>query len=182
MNKDVTKWNSLVNETSVMSGESDKDFMVRVHTLYKTMTGLDFKHMSAWSFLKDKHKWKNPESTLARRYRLRVTEEEPGHFGPDALPRPDIMYRISKSQRSSNSTASSDSNLAMFQEMMQQQYELDHKAKMDVIVLESLARDNSYEYQKIAEDMRVLQMDTRNMDPVDVAIVSNQRVVHFMYF
>lgn len=158
-----------------MSGESDKDFVARVHWLYKTVTGNDFKHMSAWGFLKDKHKWKNPESTLARRNRLRVTEEEPEHFGPDALPRPDGMHRISKSQRSSNSTASSGSNPTMFQEMMQQQIELDRKAKMDVIERESLARVTLYESQKISEEMRVLQMDTSKMDPIDAAIVKAQK-------
>ena len=42
MNKEVTKWNSLVNETSVMSGESDKDFMAMVHTLYKTVKIVHF--------------------------------------------------------------------------------------------------------------------------------------------
>ncbi|GKA15361.1 hypothetical protein Tco_0695108 [Tanacetum coccineum] len=88
MNQDVQKFNSLVQETLVMSGENDEDWMTRVEILYKTHTGLDFKHKSAWLFLKDKHKWKNPESKLARRNRLRVTNEEPGHFGEDALPRP----------------------------------------------------------------------------------------------
>ena len=91
MNREITKWNSMVNEISVMSREKDKDFMTRLHMMYQTVTGLDFKHMSAWSFWKDKHKWKNPESTLARRNRLRVTEEEPEHFGPDALPRPEQL-------------------------------------------------------------------------------------------
>ncbi|GJU17382.1 hypothetical protein Tco_1145348 [Tanacetum coccineum] len=80
----------------------------------------------------DKHKWKNPDSTNARRNRLRVTEEDPEHFGPDALPRPDGMYRIQKSQRSSNSTASSGSNPGMFQEMLQQQYELERKMEAQI--------------------------------------------------
>ncbi|GJR99606.1 hypothetical protein Tco_0316115 [Tanacetum coccineum] len=55
---------------------------------------------------------------IARRNRLRVTDEEPEHFGEDALPRPPGAQRIAKSQRSSNSKASSDSNPTMFQEMM----------------------------------------------------------------
>ncbi|GKA11151.1 hypothetical protein Tco_0690584 [Tanacetum coccineum] len=75
-----------------------------------------------------KHKWKNPESTLARRNHLRVTDEELEHFGEDALPRPPGLQRISKSQRSSNSTTSSGSNPLMYQEMMKEQYELDRKA------------------------------------------------------
>nr|GEV56382.1 lysophospholipid acyltransferase LPEAT2-like [Tanacetum cinerariifolium] len=100
MNRDVQKFNSLVQETLVMS--------------------------------EDKHKWKNPESTLARRNRLRVTDEEPEGFGEDALPQPPGAQRIAESQRSSNSTASFGSNSAMFKEMMQQQYELDRKANMEV--------------------------------------------------
>ncbi|GKE26927.1 hypothetical protein Tco_1442311 [Tanacetum coccineum] len=77
--------------------------------------------------------WKNPESTLARRNRLRVIDEEPKHFGEDTLSRPPGAQRIANSQRSSNSTASSGSNPTMFQEMIAQQYELERKAKMDVI-------------------------------------------------
>nr|GEW68323.1 hypothetical protein [Tanacetum cinerariifolium] len=88
----------VVLETSVISGENDEDWMMRVEILYKTHMGSDFKHKSAWRFLKDKHKWKNPESTLARRNRLRLTNEEPEIFGEDALPRPSRAQRIAKSQ------------------------------------------------------------------------------------
>nr|GEU70403.1 hypothetical protein [Tanacetum cinerariifolium] len=87
MNRDVKKFNSLVEEMLVMSGENDEDWLTMVQILFKTHTGSDFKHNSAWLFLKDKHKWKNPESTLARKNRFRVTDEEPEHFGEDTLPR-----------------------------------------------------------------------------------------------
>ncbi|GKC83207.1 hypothetical protein Tco_1138924 [Tanacetum coccineum] len=70
--------------------------------------------------LKDKHKWKNPDSTNARRNRGRVTDDEPELFGDDELSRPPDKQRIAKSQRYTNSTASSDSNPTMFQEMLQQ--------------------------------------------------------------
>lgn len=96
-----------------------------------------------------------PDSTLARRNRIRHSQEEPEHFGPDEVPRPDGMYRVSKSQRSSNSTASSGSNPALFQEMLQMQIELDRKAKMDVLERESLARVNLYESQKVAESFSI---------------------------
>ncbi|GKB23032.1 hypothetical protein Tco_0862433 [Tanacetum coccineum] len=70
------------------------------------------------------------ESTNARRNRFRVTDEEPEHFGDDALPRPPGLQRLAKSQRSgSNSTASSGSNPMMYQEFMKEQYELDRKVK-----------------------------------------------------
>ncbi|GKE23033.1 hypothetical protein Tco_1434545 [Tanacetum coccineum] len=114
INLDVGKFNSLQQETLVMSGENDEDWLTRVQILFRTHTGSEFKHNSAWLFLKDKHKWKNPEWTLARRNRLQVTDEEPEHFGEDALPQPPGAQRTAKSQRSSNSTASSGSNPAMF--------------------------------------------------------------------
>nr|GEY61377.1 hypothetical protein [Tanacetum cinerariifolium] len=56
-----------------------------------------------------------------------MNREEPELFGDDALPRPPGLHMIAKSQRSLNSTASSGSNPTMFQEMIQQQYELDRK-------------------------------------------------------
>ncbi|GKE40647.1 hypothetical protein Tco_1464052 [Tanacetum coccineum] len=124
----------------VMSGEKDDDWMTRVEILYKTITGTKFKHKSAWLFLKDKHKWKNPDSTNARRNRGRVTDEEPELFGNNELPRPPEKERIAKSQRSTNSSASSGSNPTMFQDMLQQQYELDRAAKMERIDHETNAR------------------------------------------
>ncbi|GKB75256.1 hypothetical protein Tco_0942151 [Tanacetum coccineum] len=108
MNANVQKFNQLVGEMLVHSGENNEDWMTRVEILFKTHTGVDFKHKSAWLLLKDKHKWKNPESTLAM-------DEEPKHLGEDALPRPPRLQRISKSQRSSNSTANSGSNPLMYQ-------------------------------------------------------------------
>ncbi|GKD50143.1 hypothetical protein Tco_1279119 [Tanacetum coccineum] len=120
--------------------------------------------------------WQNPKSTLARRNRLWVTGEEPEHFGEDALPRPPGLQRISKSQRTgSNSTASSGSNPIMYQEMMKEQYELERKAKMKVLERETNERMRLYHSQRIAQDMKVLQIDTRGMDPVDVAIINAQK-------
>ncbi|GKA13870.1 hypothetical protein Tco_0693516 [Tanacetum coccineum] len=80
MNASVQKFNQLVSETLAHSGENDQDWIMRVEILYKTHTGCDFKHKSAWVFLKGKHKWNNPESTNARRNRFRVTDEEPEHL------------------------------------------------------------------------------------------------------
>ncbi|GKF87874.1 hypothetical protein Tco_0258751 [Tanacetum coccineum] len=88
MNREVGKFNSLVNETKAMSGENDENLMTRIEILYRAYTKSDFKHKSAWNFLKDKHKWNNPESTNTRRNSNRVTNEEPELFGDDALPRP----------------------------------------------------------------------------------------------
>nr|GEZ17819.1 hypothetical protein [Tanacetum cinerariifolium] len=133
--------------------------------------GSDFKHKSGCLFLKNKHKWKNPESTNARRYHFRVIDEDPEHFGDDVLPRPPGLQRLAKSQRTgSNSTASSGSNPVTYQEFMEKQYELDGKAKMQVIEQESEGRRRLIQSQRIMEDMKVLQIDTRGMDPADAAI------------
>ncbi|GJS52906.1 hypothetical protein Tco_0626268 [Tanacetum coccineum] len=116
MNASVLKFNQLVQEIAVHSGENDDDHMSRVHTLYDATVG-------------GKHKWINPDSTLQRRNRLLGTDEEPEHFGDDELPRPPGLQRHAKSQRTgSNSTASSGSNPAAYQEFMAEQYELDRKA------------------------------------------------------
>nr|GFC12388.1 hypothetical protein [Tanacetum cinerariifolium] len=76
MNANVQKFNQSVEETLVHSGENDEDWMTRVEILFRTHKGGDFKHKSAWLFLKGHHKWKNTESTLARRNRLWVTDED----------------------------------------------------------------------------------------------------------
>ncbi|GJZ91761.1 hypothetical protein Tco_0663826 [Tanacetum coccineum] len=133
MNREVSKFNSLVNETNAMSGENDDDLMTRIEILYRAREKSDFNHKSAWNFFKGKHKWNNPESINARRNRHRLTNNEPELFGDDELPRPAGLHRIAKTQRSSNSTASSGPNPQMFQEMIQQQYELDRKEKMERI-------------------------------------------------
>ncbi|GJZ80391.1 hypothetical protein Tco_0645385 [Tanacetum coccineum] len=63
----------------------------------------------------------------------------------------------------------------MFQEMLQQQYALERKMKQDVLERESRARVDLLESQKIAEDMRVLTMDTSSLDPMNAAIVKAQQ-------
>ncbi|GJT13926.1 hypothetical protein Tco_0860968 [Tanacetum coccineum] len=64
---------------------------------------------------------------------------------------------------------------AAYQEFMAEQYELDRKAKMTVLERESEDRRRLIQSQRIAEDMRVLQIDTRGMDPVDAAIINAQK-------
>ncbi|GKD96337.1 cellulose synthase A catalytic subunit 7 [Tanacetum coccineum] len=176
MNVAVMKFNQLYEETLAHSGENDENHMARVLQLYETIVGGEFKHRSAWNFLKDRHKWKNPESTLQRRSRLRGTDKEPDHFGDDELPRPPGLQRIAKSQRSgSNSTASSGSNPVAYQEFMAEQYDLDRKAKMQVLSQESEDRRRLIQAQKVAEDMKVLQIDTSGMDPTYAAIINAQK-------
>ncbi|GJU45055.1 hypothetical protein Tco_1202321 [Tanacetum coccineum] len=91
------------------------------------------------------HSRENDQDWMTRveilRNRFHVTDEEPKHFGDDALPWPPQLQRIAKSQRSgSNSTDSSGSNPMMYQEFIKEQYELDRKAKMQVIEQESEER------------------------------------------
>ncbi|GJR90039.1 hypothetical protein Tco_0214050 [Tanacetum coccineum] len=182
MNREVGKFNSLVNETKAMSGENNDNLMTRIEIFYRAHEKSDFKHKSAWNFLKDKHKWNNPESTNARRNRNRVINEEPELFGDDALPRPPGLQRIAKSQRSSNSTASSGSNPTMFQEMMQQQIEIERKEKMKCMDREVNSRVALNNSKRVAEGLKVLQMSTDGMDPIDAAIVNAQKdKIHALY-
>ncbi|GJS77625.1 hypothetical protein Tco_0727506 [Tanacetum coccineum] len=151
MNASVQKFNQLVSETLAHSRENDEDWITR-------------------------QKWTNPESTNARRNHFRVTDYEPEHFGDDALHRPPGLQQIAKSQRSgSNSTASSGSNPMMHQEFMKEQYELVRKAKMQVIEQECEEQRQLIHAQRIAEEMRVLQIDTRGMDPADAVIINSQK-------
>nr|GEV46639.1 UBN2 domain-containing protein [Tanacetum cinerariifolium] len=96
MNASVQKFNQLVSKMLAHSRENDEDWMTRVEILYETHVGGDFKHKSSWLFLKGEHKWTNPESTNAKRSCFRVIDEEPEHFGDDALPRPPGLQRIAK--------------------------------------------------------------------------------------
>ncbi|GJY81764.1 hypothetical protein Tco_0494515 [Tanacetum coccineum] len=97
-------------------------------------------------------------------------------FGDDELPRPSGLQRIAKSQRSgSNSTASSGSNPVAYQEFMAEQYDLDRKAKMQVLSQESEDRRRLIQAQKVAEDIKVLQIDTSGMDPTYAAIINAQK-------
>ncbi|GKD56815.1 hypothetical protein Tco_1290202, partial [Tanacetum coccineum] len=72
------------------------------------------------------------------------------------------VHPIGKSQRSTNSSASSGSNPAMFQDMLQQQYELDRKEKMECLDHETATRVKLFNSQKVAKDLKVLQIDTRD--------------------
>nr|GEY30211.1 hypothetical protein [Tanacetum cinerariifolium] len=126
MNREIAKFNSSVLETRVMSEENDENWMTLVEILYRTHMGSDFKHKSAWSFLKDKHKC-------------------------------------------------SGSNPTIFQEMLQQQYELDRKEKIERIDREVNSQVALYDSQKVDEDLKVLQTLTDRMDPIGAAIINAQK-------
>ncbi|GKB07012.1 hypothetical protein Tco_0835245 [Tanacetum coccineum] len=97
LNREVKRFNLLVNETKALSGENDEDWSTWVEILYK--------------------------SVAVTPNRGRFTDEEAELFGDDELPLSPGKQRIAKTQRSANSSTSSGSNLAMFQDMLQQQYE-----------------------------------------------------------
>ncbi|GKE90531.1 hypothetical protein Tco_1568006, partial [Tanacetum coccineum] len=80
-----------------------------------------------------------------------------------------------KSQRSSNSTASSGSNPAMFQEMMQQQMKIERKEIMESMDREINSRVALKDSKRVTEDLKVLQISTDRMDPIDAAIVNAQK-------
>nr|GEY65066.1 hypothetical protein [Tanacetum cinerariifolium] len=125
------------------------------------------------------HKWTNPESTNARRYRFRVINEDPEHFGDDALPRPPELQRLAKSQHSgSNSTASSDSNPIAYQEFMAKQYKLDRKTKMQFIEQESEDQRRLIQSQRIAEDMNVVNNINKINEFYASPFTSKQKCTH----
>ncbi|GKA83074.1 hypothetical protein Tco_0789822 [Tanacetum coccineum] len=142
MNREVGRFNSLVNETKALSGEKDEDWLTRVEII---------------------------------RNRGQVTGEEPELFEDDEFPHSPGKQRIAKSQCSTNSSASSGSNLAMFQDTLQQQYELDHAAKIERLDCETSTRVELINSQKVSEDLKVLQIDTSEMDLVDATIIDVQK-------
>ncbi|GJV35887.1 methylesterase 10-like protein [Tanacetum coccineum] len=171
MNRDVQKFNSIYDQTKLLSGENEDDMFARVLIFFKDQTGREFTHRSAWLFLKNKFKWKNPESTQARRSRGRVTEEEePEMFGADAIPCPPGAPRKAKVQRSSSSTsATSGSQKEQFTELMQTQINLDREAKKEHMERELAARLAVCEIQKRNEELKILTFDTTGMNPADAA-------------
>ncbi|GJV93548.1 hypothetical protein Tco_1541361 [Tanacetum coccineum] len=115
MNTAVLKFNQLVQENAVHSGENGDDHMSRVYMLHDVTVGGS---------------------------RLLGTDEEPEHFGDDELPRPPVR------PQSQNDRARER---------------------------ESEDRRRLIQSQRIAEDMRVLQIDTRGMDAADAAIINAQK-------
>nr|GEY58356.1 zinc finger, CCHC-type [Tanacetum cinerariifolium] len=63
----------------------------------------------------------------------------------------------------------------MFQEMIQQQYELDRKEKMKRIDREVNSRVELNYLKKVTEDLKVLQISTDGMNPIDAAIIDAQK-------
>nr|GEZ95763.1 hypothetical protein [Tanacetum cinerariifolium] len=108
-------------------------------------------------------------------FRFKPDNEEPELFRNNELPHPPSKQRIAKSQRSTNSSASSGSNPKMFQDMLQQQYELDRATNMKRLDRETSVRVEIINSQKVVEDLKVLQIDTSGMDPVDAAIINVQK-------
>ncbi|GJZ42692.1 hypothetical protein Tco_0589947 [Tanacetum coccineum] len=185
MNRDVNKFNLIYDKTNLLSGENEDNLYTRVLTLFHDQTKSEFRHRSAWLFLKDKYKWQNPESTQARRTRGRVTEEDPDMFKADAIPRPSGAPRKSKAQRSlGSSSATSGSSKAQITELMQQQI-LDREAKKESMDHELVARLAICEIKKRNEDLKILTFDTTGMNPEDAAKIEalkdNTRATYFNF-
>ncbi|GKB79014.1 hypothetical protein Tco_0945909 [Tanacetum coccineum] len=186
MNRDVNMFNSIYDQTNLLSGENEDNLYTRVLTLFHDQTKSEFRHRSAWLFLKDKYKWQNYESTQARRTRGRVTEEDPDMFGPDAIPRPSGAPRKSKAQRSSGSSyATSGSSKAQIIELMQQQILLDREAKKESMDRKLAARLAVCEIQKRNEDLKILTFDTTGMnledEPKIEALKDKTRATYFNF-
>ncbi|GJY56929.1 hypothetical protein Tco_0456044 [Tanacetum coccineum] len=146
MNAAVMKFNQLYEETLPYSGENNENHMARVLQLYETIIGGEFKHQSAWNFLKDRISEK-PESDFATKSVFWGTDKEPDHFRDDELPRPPGLQRIAKNR----------------------------KAKMQMLSQEGEDRRRLIQAQKVAEDMKVLQIVTSEMDPTYAAIINAQK-------
>ncbi|GJY00149.1 putative ubiquitinyl hydrolase 1 [Tanacetum coccineum] len=111
------------------------------------------------------HKWLIPDPTNVRKTRRRPAEEDPQLFGDDALPcPPDKKHYRAKSQRSSNLSATSNSQEA-FHEIMQQQLALDRETKMEEMRNETRERVNLIKAQTKNEDMRTLAINIDGMNP-----------------
>ncbi|GJX89682.1 hypothetical protein Tco_0341696 [Tanacetum coccineum] len=126
-----------------------------------------------------KHKWtKKPDSSLQRKKNVFwATSEEPEHFGDDELPRPPgLQYDLLKvNVRVLTRPLAPVQTGPRARIHWREQYELDRKAKMTVLERESEDRRRLIQSQRIAEDMRVLQIDTRGMDAADAAIINAQK-------
>ncbi|GJW17500.1 putative nuclease HARBI1 isoform X2 [Tanacetum coccineum] len=123
-----------------------------------------------------KHTWKNPKSTQERRNRGRLIDldGEPEPFGDDFIPRPSGVPRLSKSQRSSNSSATYCSNKEQFTNMLQQQISKDRK-KMERIERETAARLEVSYAQKRNEDLKMLALDTTGMNPTGASKIEEMK-------
>ncbi|GJX39243.1 hypothetical protein Tco_0252546 [Tanacetum coccineum] len=147
INREVRKYNTIVNQTVRLSGEDDEDLKTRVELLYHDKEGKSFPQIKAWNFLKDKHKWLNPDPPHARRSRRRPTGEEPELFGDDVLSRSPDKDRKSK-DRGTNMK------------------EIRNEAKAWVQLINTQTRN---------EDMKMLAVNTERMDPIDTAIIEEAK-------
>ncbi|GKA97019.1 ATP-dependent Clp protease ATP-binding subunit ClpT1, chloroplastic-like protein [Tanacetum coccineum] len=109
-------------------------------------------------FLRDKHKWKNPYPTRARRSRGQPIDldGEPELFGDDPIPRPSGAPRPSKSHRSLKSSATSGSNKEQCKDLMQQQISIDRATKLEQIERETATRLEVSYAQIMNEDLKML--------------------------
>nr|GEV72052.1 hypothetical protein [Tanacetum cinerariifolium] len=101
-NEDEAESKSKIEKKTVKPSFAKIEFVKskeQVKSLRKTTVRQgEFRHRSAWIFLRDKYKWQDPESTIARRTRGQVTEEDPEMFREDAIPRPSGAPQKTKSQ------------------------------------------------------------------------------------
>ncbi|GJU15999.1 hypothetical protein Tco_1143965 [Tanacetum coccineum] len=130
-----------LQETAVHSGENDDDHMLRVHTLYDATVGGEFKHWSAWLFLKGKHKWTTPDSTLQRRNRSVGHDEEPNAFWRWMICSTTGLQRLAKVNVTGSNSTLAPVQPDRYQEFMDENNtSIDRKAKRDVLVMRRVVR------------------------------------------
>ncbi|GKC67377.1 hypothetical protein Tco_1099975 [Tanacetum coccineum] len=140
MNREITKFNSLYDQTVVLSGENNEDLLTRVQIMYKeNERNREFSYKSAWRFCETYSNGKNLDSTQARRS-LGRPDVEPDLFGDDPIPRPFGAPRT-----------------------------YDRATKLERIERETAARLEVSYAQKRNEDLNMFALDTTGMNSADTA-------------
>nr|GEV21100.1 hypothetical protein [Tanacetum cinerariifolium] len=134
MNASIQKFNQLVAKMLALSGENDEDWITRVEILYKTHMGTEFKHKSAWLFLKANTSGQTPNRQtqegivfVLSTKSLSILEMMRclGHPGYNELLKVNVLVLTRP--------LAPVLTPLLYQEFMKEQYELYRKAKMEVI-------------------------------------------------
>nr|GEX07323.1 hypothetical protein [Tanacetum cinerariifolium] len=125
---------------------------------------------SALAFLKDKHKWKIP---------IRKTQDETEDglptWNPSSLETNCRVYLASEELQKVKLDRLFRSRPDNVSRNAPTTIRVRPKGKMERLDRETMARVELFNFLKVAEDLKLLQIDTRGMDPVDAAIINAQK-------
>nr|GEW52880.1 hypothetical protein [Tanacetum cinerariifolium] len=148
VNREVGRFNSLVNKTKALTGENDEDLMTRTSTSGKSR--FEKRKMKLWTGYPT---W-NPSSLETTNCPVYLASEELQKVKLDRLFR----------SRPDNVSRNAPTTIRVRPE-----------GKMERLDRETMARVELFNSLKLAEDLKLLQIDTRGMDPVDAAIINAQK-------